>query len=174
MTRSSVIIWNMGEGKIEIMNSTNKPFFSFVCVFAMLIVSGCNATNEGLGAVSGAVLGGVVGNQFGKGSGRVAATVVGALAGGVIGGNIGRGLDQTSRNRAAQAEYTALEAGQSGTPVRWEGTNGTYGDVVPQQAYQVGSSNCRRYSHTIYIDDAPRKASGTACRNADGTWTPLT
>ena len=111
--------------------------------------------------------------MVGGGSGRVAATIVGALAGGVIGGSIGRGLDERSTNAALAAEYNALENGSAGQPVAWQGSDGTYGQVVPQQPYQVGSQNCRRYTHTIYIDGTPQEASGTACRNPDGTWRPL-
>jgi len=138
-----------------------------------LALAGCQASNETIGQATGAIAGGVLGNQVGGGSGRVAATIVGALAGGVIGGSIGRGLDQRSRDAALAAEYNALERGSAGQPVAWQGSNGTYGQVVPQQPYQVGSQNCRRYTHTIYIDGTPQEASGTACRNPDGTWQPL-
>ena len=139
-----------------------------------LTLAGCSLSNQNIGTVTGAVAGGVVGNQFGGGSGRIAATALGALAGGVIGRSIGQSLDNSSRQAALGAEYNALENGRPGQPVAWQGTNGTYGNVVPQQTYQVGSQNCRRYVHTIYIDGQPQQASGTACRNADGTWTPLT
>lgn len=142
-------------------------------VGACFLLAACNSSNETIGATAGAIAGGVVGNQFGGGRGRTVATVVGALAGGVIGGNIGRNLDGRSRNAALQAEYDALENGRPGQPVAWQGTGSTYGQVVPQQAYQVGSQDCRRYTHTIYIDGQPSQASGTACRNADGTWRPL-
>jgi len=142
-------------------------------VAACVALSACNATNQQIGSVGGAVAGGVIGNQFGSGTGRVIATAAGALAGGIIGGGIGRNLDNNSRQAALGAEYNALERGQAGQPVNWQGDNGTYGQVVPQQTYQVGSQNCRRYTHTIYIDGTPQEATGTACRNANGTWTPL-
>ena len=137
------------------------------------LASCSNISNQGIGTATGAVAGGLIGNQFGGGSGRTVATVIGALAGGVIGNNIGRQLDQQSQNAALQAEYNALERGRSGEPVTWQGNNGVYGQVVPQQSYQVGSQNCRRYTHTIYVDGRPEQASGTACRQADGTWRPL-
>lgn len=153
---------------------TMKLVKALVVTGAVLAVSACNATNQQIGTVSGAAIGGIVGNQFGKGSGRIAATALGALAGGIIGSGIGRNLDANSRQHALQAEYNALEYGRPGAPTTWQGTNGTYGEVVPQQTYQVGSSNCRRYTHTIHVDGRPQTASGTACRNADGTWSPLT
>lgn len=143
---------------------------AFIIPLISIGLASCAANNEQIGSVGGAVAGGVIGNQFGGGSGRVAATAVGAIAGGLIGANVGRQLDNNSRQAALNAEYNALEGGQ---PVSWQGSNGAYGNVVPQQTYQVGSQNCRRYSHTIYIDGTPQESTGTACRNPDGTWTPL-
>lgn len=153
-------------------------FFGKVMRFGAVVAAcaglvACSASNEQIGTATGAVAGGLIGNQFGGGTGRIAATAVGAIAGGLIGQGIGRQLDNNSRRAALGAEYAALERGRPGEPVNWQGNDGTYGRVVPQQTYQVGSQNCRRYSHTIYIDGVPQEASGTACRNADGSWTPL-
>jgi len=153
---------------------SGRPIMIAVAVFGIAYaLTGCSANNETIGATTGAVAGGIVGNQFGGGSGRTVATVAGAIAGGLIGGGIGRNLDQQSRSAALAAEYNALERGSPGQPVEWRGTGETYGEVVPQQTYQVGSQNCRRYTHTIYVDGQPQQAAGTACRNADGTWQPL-
>ncbi len=152
-----------------------KPASSLkiITVAGCAALAACSASNQDIGRVTGAVAGGVIGNQFGGGSGRIAATALGALAGGIIGDSIGRDLDRRSRDAALAAEYQALERGRPGRPVQWQGSNGVYGEVVPRETYQVGSSNCRRYTHTIYIDGVPQQATGTACRNADGTWTPL-
>ncbi len=154
------------------MASYIKPCIAML--MSGLVLTGCTVSNQSVGQVTGAVAGGIVGSQFGGGSGQIAATALGALAGGIIGGSIGRSLDDASRQQAIRAEYNALENGRPGEPVQWRGSQGSYGTVVPQQTYQVGSQNCRRYTHTIYIDGVPQQASGTACRNADGTWTPLT
>ncbi len=153
--------------------STSFKLCSLLAVFSLLL-GGCSVSNQSVGQVTGAVAGGVAGSQFGGGSGQITATALGALAGGVIGGNIGSRLDNGSRKQALQAEYNALENGRAGQSVQWQGNQGSYGTVVPHQTYQVGSQNCRRYTHTIYIDGAPQQAAGTACRNANGTWTPLT
>ena len=149
----------------------NSPIL--VAGLCIALASCGSVSNQQVGQVTGALAGGVIGNQFGGGSGRIVATAVGALAGGIIGGGIGQQLDARSRDQALTAEYNALETGAPGQPVQWRGTNGTYGTVTPQQTYQVGSQNCRRYTHTVYIDGQPQNASGTACRNPDGTWTPL-
>ena len=36
--------------------------------------------------------------------------------------------------------------------------------------YQRGGTDCRDYTHTIYINGRPETARGTACRQPDGTW----
>lgn len=154
------------------MRKSRTPVIA-VLLSAAALLAGCQASNQTIGQATGAIAGGVLGNQLGGGSGRVAATIGGALVGGVIGSSIGTGLDNRSKEAALAAEYNALERGSAGQPVAWQGTNGTYGQVVPQQPYQVGSQNCRRYTQTIYIDGSPQEASGTACRNPDGTWQTL-
>ncbi|MCT8266753.1 MULTISPECIES: glycine zipper 2TM domain-containing protein [Afifella] len=129
---------------------------------------------EGIGTLGGAVVGGVLGNQIGHGSGRVAATAIGALAGGLIGNRVGANMDQQARQQALAAEYQALEYGAPGRPVQWQASSGNYrGEIVPGQTYQINSVDCRDYAHTIYIEGSPQVARGTACRQPDGTWRPV-
>jgi surface antigen len=125
-----------------------------------------------LGAGTGAVLGAAV---AGGGTGnRVAGGIIGAALGGLIGNRIGAALDDEDKQRAYAAEMSALESGPSGAPVAWRNPDsGRYGTVVPGPAYQQAGRNCRSFTHTIYIDGQPQTARGTACRNPDGTWTPL-
>lgn len=126
------------------------------------------------GTVVGAVAGGLVGSTFGRGGGRVAATAIGAVAGGIIGHEIGRSMDRQDRILAQRAEFDALERGPAGRPVRWRNAdNGRYGDVIPGEPYRRGNLDCREYEHVIYIDGRPRTMRGTACRNGDGTWGPV-
>ena len=97
-----------------------------------------------------------------------------ALLGGLIGNRIGASLDDEDKQRAYAAQMDALEHGQSGAPVSWRNPDdGRYGTVVPGPAYQQAGRNCRAFTHTIYIDGTPQTARGTACRNPDGSWTPL-
>jgi surface antigen len=147
-----------------------------VPLIAVALLSGCsngqggiNNTNTGL--VLGSVAGGVVGNQFGKGRGNVLATVAGAVIGGIVGSEIGRSLDERDRRLAQEAEYDALERGQSGVSRQWrDPDSGHYGEVVPSRPYKRGMADCRDFTHTIYIDGRPQQMRGTACRNPDGTW----
>jgi surface antigen len=126
-----------------------------------------------LGAGTGALLGAAVAGG-GTGS-RLAGAGIGALAGALIGNRIGASLDERDKRLAYEAEMSALERGPSGAPVAWRNPDsGRYGSVVPGPAYVDNGRNCRAYTETIYIDGRPQTARGTACRNPDGTWTPLT
>ena len=97
-----------------------------------------------------------------------------ALDGGLVGRSGLSGLAQPEMARALEAEYRALEYGSAGAPVPWQGASGAVGgEVVPGQPYRVGSQDCRPYSHSIRDGSGSRMMRGTACRNADGSWTPL-
>ena len=147
-----------------------------VVALVPLAVVGCsNAgggfTHQDAGIGVGAVAGGVIGNQFGSGSGKVAATVLGAVVGGVVGSEIGKSLDEQDRRAAQDAEFAALERGQSGVGQPWRNPDsGHYGMVVPGKPYKRDAQDCRDYTHTIYIDGRPQTMRGTACRAPDGTW----
>ncbi len=92
----------------------------------------------------------------------------------MIGNRIGASLDAEDKKRAYEAQMNALESGPSGAPVSWKNPDsGRYGTIVPGPAYVESGHNCRSFTHTIYIDGRPQTARGTACRNPDGTWTPL-
>lgn len=139
-------------------------------VSVLLAVSGCTTLGKG-GPASSAVpppTGGASG-------GKVATSIVSAMNGGLIGGSIGSGLSDAEKRKGLEAEYKALEYNSSGQKVTWKSDNSShYGEVVAAQPYRVGSQDCRQYTHTVYTSGAGVTARGTACRNADGSWTPLT
>jgi surface antigen len=143
-------------------------------LMAVAMLVGCSngqggVDNQGTGLVLGSIAGGLVGNQAGKGN--VAATVAGAVVGGIVGSEIGKSLDERDRRYAEEAEYDALERGQSGVSRQWRDPDtGHYGDVVPSRPYKRGVADCRDYTPTIYIDGRPKQMRGTACRDADGSW----
>jgi surface antigen len=130
---------------------------------------------ENTGTLLGALGGAAIGSQFGGGTGgHVAGALIGAGLGALIGNRIGAALDDEDRQRAYAAQMDALERGPSGAPVSWRNPDsGRYGTVVPGPAYVDAGRNCRSYTHTIYIDGHPQTARGTACRNPDGSWTPI-
>lgn len=154
----------------------------FAVAFCGLVLTGCASDPYGgprqeSGAFGGALAGGALGALLGgRGTGnRVAGAVVGAAAGGILGSAIGASLDERDRQRAYDAEMQALESGQPGAPVGWRGQyRGSYGTIVPGPYYETRGQRCREYTHTIYLDGRPQTARGTACRNPDGSWTPVT
>jgi surface antigen len=127
------------------------------------------------GTVFGAITGALIGSNFGGGtSGHVAGALAGAAAGGVLGNAIGASLDARDRQRAYAAQMQAIEYGEPGAPVGWRSPDSRrYGTIVPGPPYQTNGQTCREFSHTVYIDGRPQSARGTACRNPDGTWTPV-
>ena len=147
--------------------------------FALAACAGDPVTGTGprenTGTLVGALTGAAVGSTIGGSPGaRVAASVGGAAIGGLIGNRIGAALDDEDRRRAYAAQVAALENGPSGRPVTWRNPDsGRYGTIVPGAAYDRGGAQCRPFTHTIYIDGRPESARGTACRNPDGSWTPV-
>ncbi|KXF78270.1 hypothetical protein ATN84_00210 [Paramesorhizobium deserti] len=104
----------------------------------------------------------------------VGSGVLGELGNGLLGASAGR-LAPADRKKALEAEYKALEYSPVGQATSWKSASGAQsGEVVAAQPYQVGSQNCRQYTHSFTIDGSPQTVRGTACRNPDGSWTPLT
>jgi len=131
------------------------------CLIASsLLLAGCGTTARDAGKIGGTV------------TSNTSASYIEALGGGVIGRQAGLSISKADRQRALEAEYRALEAARGGQPVVWQGS-GISGSVVAAAPYQVGSQNCRQYSHTVTVKGQDSVARGAACRNADGTWTPL-
>lgn len=139
---------------------------------ALALVSGCATTGLGGGkAGTTDILPAPTGNDGAK----VAKAIIAAMNGGLIGGKVGAGLTEQERRSGLEAEYKALEYTASGQVVTWKSeTSSRYGEVVAAQPYRVGSQDCRQYTHTVFTGGPGLTARGTACRNADGSWTPLT
>jgi surface antigen len=134
----------------------------------MAFVSGCGAPRPKASPAVSAAIAAYAGPRTGN-------PLLDAMAGGLVGGSVGTGFTTGDRRAALEAEYKALEYAKSGEKVTWQGkSSGLHGEVTAGQPYQVGSQNCRQYSDTVYAGAAARTAKGTACRNPDGSWTPLT
>jgi surface antigen len=97
-----------------------------------------------------------------------------ALRGGLIARLPDVRFSKGNRVRALEAEYNVLETAPAGQKIVWEGEGGMRGEVVAAVPFQVGSQNCRQYTHEITLKSTQKTARGAACRNANGSWTPLT
>lgn len=139
----------------------------FACA-GILVLSGC--VSSSLGASGGAAI-----DAFANiGEQPASARIVEAMAGGLIGQVVGGEMDRSVRNAALEAEYHALEYTSSGKQVTWQSANGQIsGSVVAGAPYRVGSQDCRQYIHRINTGGRQLVGRGTACRNDDGSWTPL-
>jgi len=137
------------------------------------MLAGCAGgviTNQAAGTVLGGVGGAVIGSQIGSGSGQVIATVAGGLIGAFIGNQIGASLDAQAQQQAYAAQLAALNSGQT---TNWNAGGGKQGTITVQPIYTVNNRQCRQYTHEIFINGQSQVARGTACRNPDGTWTPV-
>ena len=116
---------------------------------------------------AGAATGSLAGSE--KAKTRAVPVAARSVIGGIGGSKIGFELGAEQRLTAANAEYRALEYGQSGAPMDWD-SKPTRGSIVPGKPYQQGSRFCRTYTHTVYVKGEAETSKGTACRDPDGTW----
>ena len=122
-----------------------------------------------LGAIGGAAIGGLLVAALG---GKGGAVVAGALVGGLLGGYVGNRLDNKDKQMAAQAASAAFEQNRSGQPSAWNNPeSGNHGSITPTKTYQLANGQyCREYKQDVFIGTEKQQTSGTACRQADGTW----
>ncbi len=122
-----------------------------------------------IGAAGGAAAGGLLAAVAGGGAAGIAA---GVILGGLAGGALGNYLDQRDQELAAQNWQQGLESGQTGQQSQWVNPDtGHSGTVEPTRTYQTSSGqNCRDFQQTVTVNGKTETATGTACRQADGTW----
>lgn len=136
---------------------------------AALALGGCASGGTATGSVIGRFAPG--GAETGN---RASQSIVAAMGDGLVGGAFVSPLGEKDRLRALEAEYRALEYAPAGQPVAWRSDRGDpSGEVIAYQPYRVGSQDCRQYTHAVSSAGQSRSLRGTACRNADGSWTPL-
>lgn len=150
---------------------SGMKILTILAAASMAALAGCGTTSQPTSRSGGGLLGLAGGGTPGGGT---AASRISAMNGGLVGGTIGAGLNAGEKRSALEAEYKALEYTASGQKVAWQGVSGHSGEVVAAQPYRVGSQDCRQYTQTVVIGGASTTARGTACRNSDGSWTPLT
>jgi surface antigen len=144
-----------------------------VIVLVAILGTGC-ATMEAnpkttVGAAGGGLVGGLIAAAAGGNPAAIAASVIGGM---LIGGMVGNLLDQRDKQMAAEAAHRAMETAPTGKPVAWSNPDsGHSGTVTPTKTYQTADGTyCREYQTTVLIDGKQERATGTACRQADGSW----
>ena len=80
-------------------------------------------------------------------------------------------LSPKDKAEASSAQFNALTFGRPGAPRAWAGDSGATGNVLVGPYVRVNNIDCRDFTHTVTIAGMPYAKKGTACREADGTWT---
>lgn len=110
-------------------------------------------------SLGGGLLGAAVCNQIFKGHGSRAGWTAACGVGGYF-------LSKAFLNRSNKV----LETNRVGQTSTWSDPDGYPVSMTPTRTYYTGSTPCREYRTTIEIDGQTEVATGTACRQADGTW----
>jgi len=150
------------------------------CLFTAGARAECTNTGETsggeiLGTLAGAAIGGLVGSQFGSGTGNKVAIGAGVLAGGFLGNKVAKSMSCQDQAYHYDTTQNALENQQTGQSSTWTNPDtGHSGEVTPTKTYTAADGTpCREFSQTIYVDGKYEEVEGTACRQADGTWKPV-
>ena len=139
----------------------------------------CNQGGMGnkeiIGTLAGAALGGLVGSQFGGGTGNKIAIGAGVVAGGFLGNKIGSALDCKDQQYHYDTTQSALETRKTGQASTWSNPDtGHAGSVTPTKTYTTADGMpCRDFTQTIYVEGKYEEVKGSACRQPDGTWKPI-
>jgi surface antigen len=80
-------------------------------------------------------------------------------------------LSAKDKAEASSAQFNALTFGRPGAPRAWAGDSGATGNVLVGPYVRVNNIDCRDFTHTVTIAGLPYAKKGTACREADGSWT---
>ncbi len=133
---------------------------------------GSSGGGEIMGTLLGAAIGGLVGSQFGKGTGKSVAIGAGVFAGGMLGNKIGESLDCRDRQYNNATAQKSLETQPTGTTSTWVNPDsGHQGSITPTRTWQrEDGTYCRDFEQTITVEGKTQQATGTACRQPDGTW----
>ena len=141
----------------------------------LVVQAGCadnpNRKQE-IGAISGLLLGALAGSQIGDGKGRDAAIAAGAILGLLAGSEIGRQLDEADRIKHHRTMTKALQQNRPGQAAKWRSeASGASGSVTPKRDFTNESGNfCREFEQTLSHQGQQVEKTGTACRQADGSW----
>lgn len=142
---------------------------------ALSLVTGCASSGGGgitkeqggtaLGALGGAAIGAAAsdGNWWAIGAG--------ALVGGLVGNRVGNYLDERDQQQAYSTANYALNNNADGQMASWANPqNNTSGYTTPTKTVETATGTCRNYQTGVSANGETHSGTGTACRQADGTW----
>lgn len=143
-------------------------------VVLLLNLAACSSDTfyEDAGGILGAAAGIFLGSQVNDNVGRRVAVFAGAGLGLLLGRELGRHLDESAREKAAQAQNDALEDPEAGEQ-RWTDPDSeARGTVTAERSDppEGEDGECRTFSHEIEVRGEKEVVNGVACRQEDGTW----
>lgn len=127
----------------------------FAFIFAIMLLSSCEATRNAndkqkgavIGATGGAVIGGVIGNNVGEGN-----TALGAIIGGVVGGAagayIGNKMDEQAKEIEEEIPGAEVERVGEGINVTFDETSGVYFDT---EKYNINAASQKSLNALVNI-----------------------
>ncbi len=80
-------------------------------------------------------------------------------------------MSEKSKIEASSAQFNALQFGRVGAPRNWNGGGGQTGAVTVGPYVRVNLIDGRDFTHTVTVSGQNYVKKGTACREADGSWT---
>jgi surface antigen len=159
---------------LKARHMNRKTFTALLLSLSILSACAGDGGNDGekIGTAAGAVIGTVAGAKTGSGSGRVLSAGLGAIFGAWLGKIIGRNLDEMDQQQANDTAQETMETADVGQTTTWTnpdtGNSGTYTPTSARTG--TNGEDCRDFESSVIIDGKEQKASGRACRQADGTW----
>lgn len=130
------------------------------------------STGAQAGVLTGAAAGGVIAGLAGASPAWIAGSI---LLGGLVGGVIGDALTERDRQQHADTTYQAIENQPQGGSVAWNNPDsGNSGNTQIRRVYEAdGGQACKDFTQTVNVGGEVQTQTGTACRQADGTWKVL-
>ena len=149
-----------------------RSYFRHAAVVASLVfISACGYLGGArTGKVTGPVGGAVTGSEiFGE---DPELAVTGHLLGQVNGDRVYQALNEKDLKLMSSLALTTLNHGADNKIETWRnGRSRHHGSFVASSTWGTSDRiECRRFINIIYVDETESRASGTACRQRDGTW----
>lgn len=149
------------------------PAAAALAVTAIFLLSGCARFGGLPGSASGMGASSTAGQQAASqpsSSNATASAISATDLGGFVDPKAVGQLSEKEKAEAASAQFYALQFGRPGAPRVWQGDSGASGKVLVGPFVRVNELDCREFSHLVENKGQSYTRSGTACREANGSW----